>query len=264
MEDLTKTQLVLLNLFVTFVTSIATGIITVALLQEAPTEITQTINKVVERTIERTVPAAVVKSIAPVPQPTQEDVVTRVVSASAPALLRIYALSLGELVSTSTPLSASDFLGTGFVVSKDGTVVTSSAILPAGDTTYLGETHSGVRVPLLLKISGEHGVAILRAQGDGIHALAPLALFDGTLGLGKTVIAPALGVDVDSVLVGTISGLKPGTASTSPVLQTTISFDAEGRGGPLLDTHGVVIGMATGARSVAHAEVIREVIERLK
>ncbi len=53
MEDLTKTQIVLLTLLVSFITSIATGIITTSLLAEAPQGVTQTIDRVVERTVER-------------------------------------------------------------------------------------------------------------------------------------------------------------------------------------------------------------------
>ena len=59
MEDLTKTQIVLLCLLVSFVTSIGTGIISFSLLSEAPQTVTQTINKVVERTIETVVPTVV-------------------------------------------------------------------------------------------------------------------------------------------------------------------------------------------------------------
>ncbi|MEI7480540.1 MAG: hypothetical protein WCJ59_02830, partial [bacterium] len=59
MENLNKQQLILLTLLITFVTSIATGIVTVSLMDQAPKNVTQTINRVVERTIEKVVPTKV-------------------------------------------------------------------------------------------------------------------------------------------------------------------------------------------------------------
>lgn len=56
-EELNKTQIILLTLLVSFVTSIATGIVTVTLLDQAPPAVTQTIHKVVEKTVETVVPA---------------------------------------------------------------------------------------------------------------------------------------------------------------------------------------------------------------
>ena len=56
MEDLSKTQIILLGLLVSFVSSVAISIMTYSLLSEAPATITQTINRVVERTIETVVP----------------------------------------------------------------------------------------------------------------------------------------------------------------------------------------------------------------
>ncbi|MEY2671764.1 MAG: hypothetical protein RL687_181 [Candidatus Parcubacteria bacterium] len=52
-KELNKTQLILLTLLITFVVSIATGIVTVTLMNQMPTSATQTINNVIQRTIEK-------------------------------------------------------------------------------------------------------------------------------------------------------------------------------------------------------------------
>ncbi|MFA7191942.1 MAG: hypothetical protein WC089_01415 [Candidatus Paceibacterota bacterium] len=52
-KELNKTQLILLTLLITFVVSIATGIVTVTLMNQMPKSATQTINNVIQRTIEK-------------------------------------------------------------------------------------------------------------------------------------------------------------------------------------------------------------------
>ncbi|MBI4114589.1 MAG: hypothetical protein HY445_01975, partial [Candidatus Niyogibacteria bacterium] len=49
MEDLTKGQLILLVLLVSFVTSVVTGIVTITLVDQAPSPLRETIHKVVEQ-----------------------------------------------------------------------------------------------------------------------------------------------------------------------------------------------------------------------
>ncbi len=55
-KDLNKTQLIWLAVLLSFVVSIATGIVTVTLMQQAPTGVTQTITRVVQQTVEKVVP----------------------------------------------------------------------------------------------------------------------------------------------------------------------------------------------------------------
>ena len=56
-KELNKSQLILLAILLSFVTSIATGITTVTLMQQAPASVTAPITKIVQQTIEKIVPA---------------------------------------------------------------------------------------------------------------------------------------------------------------------------------------------------------------
>ena len=110
MDNLNKQQLILLALLVSFVTSIATGIVTVSLMDQAPAGITQTINRVVEKTIERVVqapaqPAAVVTKEVIV---TEEDLITAAIEKNAKSIVKI------EMILASQ--TTGSFAGLGVVV----------------------------------------------------------------------------------------------------------------------------------------------------
>lgn len=55
-KDLNKSQLILLAVLLSFVTSIATGITTVTLMEQAPNSVTVPINRIVRETVEKIVP----------------------------------------------------------------------------------------------------------------------------------------------------------------------------------------------------------------
>ena len=65
LEDLTKSQLLLLTVFVNFVTSIAVGVLTVSLLDQAPPTITQTVNRIVDHTVEVIASTTPIQKIIP-------------------------------------------------------------------------------------------------------------------------------------------------------------------------------------------------------
>ncbi len=59
-KDLNKSQLILLAVLLSFITSIATGITTVTLMQQAPASVTIPVTRIVRETVERVVPAEIV------------------------------------------------------------------------------------------------------------------------------------------------------------------------------------------------------------
>src|SRR3989344_214701 len=115
-EELSKSQLILLTILVNFVTSVATGILTVSLLDTAPPFVTQTINRVVERTIEtvaQVAPAAIIQA----PAPSNQDLVTAAIGAAATRVVVIYSVDTG----TSTPA-----ISVGTYLSKARAVATAA------------------------------------------------------------------------------------------------------------------------------------------
>ena len=86
-ENLSKSQLLLLTILVNFVVSIATGIVTVSLLDEASPTITQTVNRIVERTVETVAPQSQVAASVITREKTvvvkEEDLVISAIAASS-------------------------------------------------------------------------------------------------------------------------------------------------------------------------------------
>src|SRR5437868_318065 len=113
MEDLTKTQIVLLTLLVSFITSIATGIITTSLLASAPAGVTQTIDRVVERTVESVAPAQGGSTVREVTVVKEGDAIVGSIESATKALVRI-----------NSNVGAGTFYALGVVVGKQGLVLT--------------------------------------------------------------------------------------------------------------------------------------------
>lgn len=281
MENLNKNQIVLLTLLVSFVTSIATGIVTVTLMDQAPAGVTQTINRVVERTIEKVVPGeATVKTVVkevPVVV-TEEELVVKVINEASPAVVRIEGDS-------DTPL------GSGFIASDDGFVVTTAHIL--GDSPSQGHSYKiGLRGgdkanARLIKFSPENDIAIMRIDSAELKQLkdkllasvatasstdsgsatgwTPLNLDNPDIAAGQTVIA--LGSPDDgplNVSVGIISAVnQTGSNSTAKVIRTNAANDYN-LGGPILNTKGKIVGLSRGSGEAISISSIKDFISSIQ
>jgi S1-C subfamily serine protease len=275
MEELNKNQIVLLTLLISFVTSIATGIVTVTLMDQAPTGVTQTINRVVERTIERVVPGEVTTKTVVKEVPvivTEEELVVKVINDASGAVVRIES-------NDGTPV------GSGFIASDDGFVITAARILgqPSEGQSYkIGLRNGDKPNARLIKFSLESDIAVMRIDSSELKQLkdklvaavaatstekiawTPLTLQTTEISPGQTVIA--LG-SPDSgplnVSVGIISA--SGKSETNPTVNVirTSAANQYNLGGPVLNTKGKVVGLSHEPGFAVSVDSIKEFINSI-
>jgi len=170
-------------------------------------------------------------------------------------------------------------IGSGFVVSEDGMIVTNKHVVSDTSASYriftkdnkLYEVEKIYRDPT-------NDLAILKVN-VGNDKLQPVELGDSSgLKVGQFVIAigTALGEFRNTVTTGVISGLGRGIMAGSPfqgtenledVIQTDAAINPGNSGGPLLNSLGQVIGVnvavASGAQNIGFALPINTVKETL-
>lgn len=257
MEDLTKQQIVLVTLLVSFVTSIATGIVTVTLMDQAPAGVTQTINRVVERTIERVVQEpSKTQSTNVVTKETvvvkEDDLVVSAVEKNSQSLVRL------ELGTKDNPTVAA----LGVMLTKDGIFAVDSGNTAVG-ATYSARLADGMRFEAMRIYNAEaQGLVLFKVVTEKdaqiIFPVAPLGDSDG-LKLGQTVVLLS-GKDSTTVKTGIVSNLRyekknqTAQSTTTPVAQVQhvvdISTNIEGLGslGGILST---LSGQAVGFGPIA-------------
>jgi len=261
MEKLTKQQIVLVTLLVSFVTSIATGIVTVALMDQAPAGVTQTINRIVERTIEKVVtePANNNNSAAVITRETivvkEDDKIVESVDKNKNSVVRIY-----TNIKNSVDVEQNTFIGLGTVVSKDGLIATGDIFADISGKYLI--TLDGVKfypVKVLPRKSDTHFyfLSVIQDEKNPV-TFTPVTFSDSnSLKLGQTVIAWGGNVQ-NSVSTGIVSSLidaegKKDTASTTASLRevaavnTNINLADSISGGPLLNLYGEVVGIRVSA-----------------
>src|SRR3989338_4580551 len=122
-KDLNKPQLILLAVLLSFVVSIATGITTVTLMQQAPASFTTPVSRIVRQTVEKiqqvegktTVQTVIIK---------EEDLVVDAIEKNKVAVLTLTKETLDE-ESKTVEVSA----GRGFAISTDGFVAAGGSFV---------------------------------------------------------------------------------------------------------------------------------------
>lgn len=128
-KDLNKSQLILLAVLLSFVTSIATGITTVTLMQQAPSSVTVPINRIVRETVEKIVPAeSTTTTTAPA---LSEDQKKLLEDLKAIKPLTITLILKGETADKDK------ILGTGLFLGDNKVVIASIVPIPSEKEVYI-------------------------------------------------------------------------------------------------------------------------------
>lgn len=240
-EDLNKTQIILLVMLVSFVTSIATGIVTVALLAQAPPAVTQTVNHIIQRTVETIAPAVGDQKAQTVKETTvvvkEDDLVTSSIASSFAKIGLVR-----ETTSSTSPVIALAVVAGGQLVT-DSTALDEQAHAITFDATSTVATVKA-RYP-------EVGVAVLTVKDASILPSGFRIADTSASKLGQSVIAlpSASGsrVGIGSIAARyTLGRIASGNDET---IVRAIDTNISGKvtpGSPLISVFGDVLGVATG------------------
>jgi hypothetical protein len=133
-KDLNKSQLLLLAVLLSFVTSIATGITTVTLMQQAPISFTTPINRIIKQTVETITPGSTTVNTVVVKE---EDLV---VDAIAKNKSSVFAIS--HEFENESGIITEGSVGVGFIAHASG-MLASDALLVPGKSKYFVKNELG-------------------------------------------------------------------------------------------------------------------------
>ena len=190
----------------------------------------------------------------------EESQVVDVVEKVSPAVVSIVIKTV-DLSVFSGPSLAESGIGTGFIVDKNGLIVTNSHVVDNDAGDYSVILKDGTTYPVeKIHLDTQNDFAILEVSARDL----PTVDFGDSdaLKVGQKAIAigNALGQFQNTVTVGVVSGLGRSITAFGPfgdektyssVIQTDAAINPGNSGGPLLNISGQVIGInvATSSRA---------------
>ena len=193
----------------------------------------------------------------------EESAVINVVEKTSPSVVTVSAKTASRRILEFSPFGGitprqqggePQDIGSGFIVSADGLVVTNKHVVSVANASYKVITKDNKEYDVKeINRDPANDIAILKIDASG---LSPVELGDSTnLKVGQFVIAigTALGEFRHTVTTGVISGLGRGITAGSAlegfverlddVIQTDAAINPGNSGGPLMNSSGQVIGI---------------------
>lgn len=176
----------------------------------------------------------------------------------------------GDSVPKEIPQSS---LGSGFIVSKDGYIVTNNHVVDDADeikvTLKSGEEYTAK----VVGTDSNTDIALIKIEADNPLKVAELGDSD-TLDVGDWVVAVGSPFGYEQTITAGIISAKGRVIGAGPYddfIQTDASINPGNSGGPLIDMNGKVIGIntaivdiGTGIGFAIPINMAKNVIEQLK
>jgi putative serine protease PepD len=148
-------------------------------------------------------------------------------------------------------------IGSGFVVSRDGYIITNDHVVEGSDDTMSVSFSDGSTAPAtvvgrdpesdiaVIKVSKPNLTPVQIGNSDSIAVGDPVLAFGSPLALVNTVTA-----GIVSAVDRTIKAGEGGTTRYYAAIQTDAAVNQGNSGGPLVDASGKVVGVNSVIRSV--------------
>ncbi|MEX0621504.1 MAG: trypsin-like peptidase domain-containing protein [Candidatus Woykebacteria bacterium] len=183
----------------------------------------------------------------------EESAVIDVADKASPAVVSIVA-SQATLDPAQGVQTDQQGIGTGFIVRKDGVILTASHVVDDDSISYKVVTRDEKQFDVI-QIDKDPSVdfAILKIKAGGLPILKLADSDSVRVGQKVVAIGNALGRFSNTVTVGVVSGVGRGVAASNAsgisqgtlenVIQTDAALNPGNSGGPLLDLSANVIGI---------------------
>jgi len=137
-------------------------------------------------------------------------------------------------------------MGTGFLVSDDGFVITNHHVVAGATEIYVRLTDRRELKAELVGSDEQTDIAVLKIEGKGFPSLKPGKSRSLKPGQWVVAIGSPFGFD-NSVTAGIVSAVGRASFDRSqqyvPFIQTDVAINRGNSGGPLLNTDGEVVGV---------------------
>jgi serine protease Do len=133
-------------------------------------------------------------------------------------------------------------VGSGFIISADGFVLTNAHVVDGADEVYVTLTDKREYKAKMIGVDKRTDVAVVKIEGNN---LPRLTIGDpNRLRVGEWVIAigSPFGLD-NTVTAGIISAKARDTGDYLPLIQTDVAVNPGNSGGPLINMRGEVVGI---------------------